>query len=328
VVSNRNASIYCEQLATLIAAGVPLDRALTTLRRNAPSRGLRHMAADLQRRIDQGETLAGAVGAHRRSLPRLMTGFFEIGERTGRLPEVARSLSKYYQDQWELARGTTAQLVPILFYFAICVGVIVIIQYVRSGWDTAVLQRAGEHAAFIIACVVLVALAIKLFQPVRAAIVLVASGLPGLSTIMREYAVSRFALSMQVSFATGLDVRRTIEFSADAMANPVLAPRVRRAARWIDEGLTITEALARAHVFDRETLSLIETGELTGRLVEIMGKIADASRFRAVTAARAGAKVLTILVYVGIILFLAYTVISLYAQHYSGLSEGIDSIGE
>lgn len=328
MISNRNASIYCDQLATLLAAGVPLDRALETLRRNAPSRGLRRMTADFARRIEQGETFAGAVAAHRCRVPRLVVGFFEIGERTGRLPEVARSLSKYYQGQWELARDTMSQLLPIFFYFAICAAAIVFIQYVRSGWNATMLQRAGEHAALAIFGVVLVAVAIKLVPPVRTAFAFVASSLPVLAGIMRHYAVSRFALSMQVSLATGLDVRRTIELSADAMANPVLTPRVRRAAEWLDEDLTIAEALGRTHVFDRETISLFETGELTGRLVETMEKVAEASRFRAVTAARAGAKVLTIVIYVGMILFVAYTIISLYMQHYSGLFELIDSSGE
>ena len=328
MISNRNASIYCHQIATLLAAGVPLDRALMTLSRSAPSRGLRRMTVDLARRIEQGETFAGAVAAHRHRVPRLMLSFFEIGEQTGQLPEVARSLSKYYQDQWELARGTITQLLPILFYFAICAVAIVFIQYVRSGWDASVFQRTGEHVALVIAGIIFVAVAIKLVPTVRTVVVFVASSLPVLSGIMRHYAISRFALSMQVSLATGLDVRRTIELSADAMANPVLAPRVRRAAKWIDENLTIAEALERTHVFGRETISLFETGELTGRLVETMEKVAEASRFRGVTAARAAAKVFTIVIYVGMILFVAYTIISLYVQRYSGLLELIDSAGE
>lgn len=328
VISNRNASLYCEQLATLIGAGVPLDRALTTLTRSAPSRGLRRISSDVKRRINGGETFTQALTAHTRHLPQLMVSFFEVGERAGRLDEVARSLATYYQGQWELARTTTAQLVPTLFYFVMCLAVIVFIQYVRSGWNTAVLARAAEQAAFVAACLALVVLAIKALPPVRAAIVLVASALPFISGVMRQYAVARFTLSMQVALAAGLDVRRAIALSAGAMANPILAPRARRAAKSIDEGLTITQALERTGVFGRDEIGMFEAGELTGRMPETMGHVAVTSRFRATTAARAATKVFTIAVYVAVIVYIGYTVVSMYLQHYSGLFRLLEPGGE
>ncbi len=328
MISYRNASLFCEQLATLLGAGVPLDQALTTLGRSAPSPGLRRITADLKRRINGGETFAGALAAHAGSLPPLMIGLLDVGEHTGRLTEVARSLAAYYEGQWQLARSTTARLLPTLFYLAVCLALIVFIHYVRSGWDTATLARAGENAAFVIACAVLVVAAIKLIAPVRAAVVFVASHVPVVSGIMHHYAVSRFALSMHASLGAGLDVRRAIQLSADAMANPVLGPRARRAARDIDVGLTITEALARTRVFARETIGLIEAGELSGRIVETMEHIAESSRFRAATAARAAMKILTITVYLAVVLFIAYTVISLWAQHYGQVFHLLESGGE
>ena len=61
VISNRNASLYCEQLATLIGGGVPLDRALTTLGRSAPTLGLRRISSDIRRFSISGHvTNAGA----------------------------------------------------------------------------------------------------------------------------------------------------------------------------------------------------------------------------------------------------------------------------
>jgi len=328
MISYRNASLFCEQLATLLGAGVPLDQALTTLGRSAPSPGLRRITADLKRRINAGETFAGALAAHAGSLPPLMIGLLDVGERTGRLTEVARSLAAYYESQWQLVRSTTARLLPTLFYLAVCLALIVFIHYVRSGWDTASLARAGENAAFIVACAVLVYAAIKLIAPVRAAFVFVASHVPVASGIMHHYAVSRFALSMHAALGAGLDVRRAIQLSADAMANPVLGPRARRAARDIDEGLTITEALARTRVFARDTMGLIEAGELSGRIVETMEHIAESSRFRAATAARAATKILTIAVYVAVVLFIAYNVISLWSQHYGRVFDLLESGGE
>lgn len=328
MISYRDASLFCEQLATLLGAGVSLDRSLTTLGRSAPSAGLRRITADLKRRVNAGETFAGALGAHTGFLPPLMVGLLDVGERTGRLAEVARSLAAYYEGQWQLARSTTARLLPTLFYFAICVALIVFIHFVRSGWNVASLQRAGENAGFVVACAVLVFAAIKLIAPVRAAFVLVASHFPVVSRIMHHYAVSRFALSMHASLGAGLDVRRAIQLSADAMANPVLTPRARRAAQDIDKGLTITEALARTRVFARDTIGLIEAGELSGRIVETMEHIAESSRFRAATAARAAMKIFTITLYVAVVLFIAYTIISLWSQHYGQVFDLLESGGE
>ena len=328
MISSRNISLYCEQLATLTEAGVPLNHALTTLSRSATTRGLRRISADVRTRINSGETFAGALSAHTGRLPPLLVNFLEVGERSGRLDRVARSLSKYYKGQWELSRETIMQLLPTLFYFSMCYAVIVFIQYVTSSWNTASLLHSAQSAGFVVACAVLAFLAIKVLSPVRAAIVLVASCLPFVSGIMRQHAISRFTLAMEASLAAGLDVKRAIHLSANAMANPIFAPRVRRAAKGIDQGLTITQALERTHVFGRGTVGLFEAGELSGRIVETMGHVAESSRFRATTAARAAARMFTISVYVAMILYVALKVISLYWESISGLGDIIESVGE
>jgi len=312
VVSSRNIAVYCEQLATLLESGIPLDQALTILGRSAPTRGLRRISTRIKRRINQGETFADAVGEEAAHLPSLLAYFLEVGERSGRLEHVARSLAGYYHGQWEIARSTITGLLPTLFYFSLCYVVIIFIRYVRSGWDDATLIANLEFAGFIVGCIILLGLIVKMVPVVRQGVVAIASVLPVLSGIMRQYALSRFAMALSASLAAGLDVRRAIRLACDAMSNPVFVGSARKAARGIDEGLTIGQALRRIRALTIEDLAFIETGEATGRLVEMLDRLAQSSQFRAVTAARAAAKMFTILIYVAMLIYVALQIIGFY----------------
>jgi general secretion pathway protein F len=315
VVSSRHIAVYCEQLATLLDSGIPLDQALTTLGRSAPTYTLRRASRRIKQRINKGSTFADALADESAHLPSLLAYFLEVGERSGRLEHVARSLSRYYYGQWEIARDTTMGLLPTLLYFALCYAVIIFIRYVTSGWSEATLRANLEFVAFVVACVVLIGLIVKMVPPVRRGVVAIGSVLPVLSGIMRQYALSRFAMAFSASLAAGLDVRRAIRLACKAMANPIFVGSARKAARGIDEGLTISQALRRIRAFTIEDFAFIETGEATGRLVEMLDRLAQSSQFRAVTAARAAAKMFTILVYVIMLVYIATQIIGFYWGH-------------
>jgi type II secretory pathway component PulF len=328
VISSRNIALYCEQLATLLESGVALSNALMTLTRSAPSRSLRRISADLKKRINAGETFTRALAAHRGQVPALLIALLEVGENSGRLERVARSLAKYYTVRWEITRETITQLAPHVFYFFMCYVVMVFIGYVTSGWDNAVLVRIAVDTVFAVACIALVVIAIRSIAPLRSAILVVASCVPPISGIMRQYAVARFALAMSTSLTTGLEIRRAIALSADAMANPLLASSARRAIDGIKQGLTISQALGRANVFEHSHLGLVEAGEVSGRIVETMDQIAEMSRFRATTAARATARISVIVAYVAMLLYVAFGVIGLLHIVVEPMHDLIGGIGE
>jgi len=326
VVATRNAALFCSQLATLVAAGLPLERALATLTRSAPSRGLRRIAAGIRNRINKGDTLTQAVAAYDAHLPRLMAPLLEVGEQTGRLEDALSALASYYDSQWDLKRTTLSHVVPMLVYFAICGALIVFIYYVRAGWSMAWLQRTGENIGFVVAACVLVLLAIKLVPAVRGALVFVGLGVPFVSGIMRQAAISRFALAMQAASGSGLEVRRAITLSANAMANRLLGMRVRRAVKGIDKGLTLTDALDRTRVFTADVIGMFEAGEASGRIAETMGHVAVASRLRATTATRTTLRIFTMLLYLTVLISIAYVIISMYAGQISGIYKQLDSL--
>ena len=327
MISSRNIALYCEQLATLLESGVALTNALTTLTRSAPSRRLCRISDDLKKRINAGETFAGALAAHRGQVPALLVALLEVGENSGRLERVARSLAKYYTARWEITRDTITQLVPHVFYFFMCYVVMLFIGYVTSGWDTRVLIRIAENTVFAAVCIALVVVAIRTIPAVRKAILLVASCVPPLSGIMRQYATARFALAMSTSLTAGLEIRRAIALSADAMANPLLASRARRAIDGIKQGLTISQALRRTNVLEHTHLGLVEAGEVSGRIVETMDQIAEMSRFRATTAARATARIFVIVVYVAMLLYIALGIMGLINTVVAPISDLLGGTG-
>ncbi|MBN1917995.1 MAG: type II secretion system F family protein [Verrucomicrobia bacterium] len=327
MISNRNAALWCSQFATLIGSGVPIDHALGALHKSAPTAGLRRMSANIRRRIEAGETLAQAVAAHRGRLPRLLPILIEVGEQSGRLDEALSTLAAYYDTQWDLTRTAWAHLLPTLVYFALCGVLIVFIRYIHSGWSSDWLEQTAMHIATVAGAIVFVILVIRLAAPIRAGIALIGSVLPVVSGIMRQSAIARFAMALRATLNAGIEIRRAIDLSAEAAANPVFGYRLRRARKHIDKGFTIAQALDRTRVLSADAMAMINTGEQSGRLVDSLGHVAVAARFRATTASRTGLRIFSILVYTALLLYIAYTVVTLWAPHIQGILDLADPSG-
>jgi type IV pilus assembly protein PilC len=252
----------------------------------------------------------------------------EVGEQSGRLDEALSTLAAYYDTQWNLVRTTWSHLLPMLLYFGLCGALIVFINYVQRDWSMTWLRQALTRIGIAAGIIVLVVLAIRLIAPLRTAILVLGSGFPFVSGIMRQSAISRFAMALRATLNAGLEVRRAIDLAAEATANPLLAWRLRRARKRIDNGATIAQALDRTGVFGSDAMSMIETGEQSGRLVDSLGHVAVAARFRATTAARTSLRAFTILIYAGMLLYVGYTVISLWGGYYQRILDIVNPNGD
>ncbi len=317
MVSLKNISHYTTQLATALKSGLPIDRALATLQRSATTRRLRRISKDVKQSINSGHSLTTAFEKYRDYFPPNFVSFINVGETTGHLEEVTSSLADFYQTRYLTIRRMKSSLFIIGFYFFICLCIIVFIEYVRAGWNFSV---AGNRLKTIAIVVVGILIFIQLYRNVRfvrESTLHLLSHFPFVCGIIRKFCVSRFSESMYLGLATGMDVKKTILISAESMGNPYYEQKAKKALKYIDAGDTITTALKKTGIFPELVMGLFDVGEQSGQLAGIMANVADVTGEEAQLAAKILSRIVVITIYVVILFYVAYFIITFWLGYFS-----------
>ena len=200
---------------------------------------------------------------------------------------------------------------------------VVFISYVQAGWDIEVVYHFLKMAAIIIIFFILLPWAfynsVRVF---RIFIQTVFQSIPFLGWTLRKFCLSRFASGMALGLRAGMEIRETIRFSVAAMGSPLLERRALKAIDYIDNGDTIAESLVKTRVFPTLMNHMYETGEQSGRLFEMMERVAVVTQEQAENALGAFIKIFTMLLYLCVLLYFAYMIITFWMGMYGNLPLG------
>lgn len=298
----RRGEVY-DSLATMLDAGVPLVEAVSTVAggQSGRSSSSRRMLLELRETLRGGSTLAEAMRSRPSWYDPAEVAMVEAGQVTGELAEVLRSLGERQHRAGEL----TGKLAAALAYPAIvtCVGLgVVVFLSVKTLPDlVTILHDAGVGVPRLTAGVMafgrglitvgpwaLAAIAIGLFLLVIASAQAKRRGIalagwthrltPG---VVRRAAVAEAMLGLAEMVRTGVPVVDAMRVLTPTFAGPFrgrLGGLLNDAAEQIERGSSLSESLPEGRWFDRELLRLIEIGESSGELPEVLQRVAERQR--------------------------------------------------
>lgn len=294
-IASKDLAIATAELAAMIKAGMPLDRALELLARVAAGEGLRRLLGEALQRVRRGLTLADALGANSSPLPGVYVGAIRAGEQSGRLEETLRHLAEY------MARAQALQdrLVAALTYPAVVVAVAVlsvtlIFTMVVPQFEPVFLS-AGDalpaSARLLLACSHFLA-----DYGAGVAVALVGLGLGSLRLLRRPdnryrlhaavlrmplarrvvvgLETARFASTLATLEGHGVPLEAALASCAAAAGNMVFAQSLRLVAAEVREGGSFGRAVAREELFPDLACELVRLGEETGCLGEMLSQVA------------------------------------------------------
>jgi len=319
-MSLKNIFYYTKHFSTSLNAGLPINRVLDVLARTAPTRQLRTLSSDVKESIGSGSTLAQAFEKHGRILPDFFRNMMRVGERTGRLEEVARSLSSYYEERLSTSRSVKKELYPIVVYFGILMALVVFINWFTGG--AAAVQRFADGLAWVAMAGMVVWAAYYLSRGFRDAAAKMLFHLPFVGRLVTKLCLSRFTEGMRLSSETGLDICSAIKLSSESSGNPAFRKRALRASDYIEKGSSISEALEKTGVFSFEAIQMFIVGEETGKLHEAMGHVSKHAREEALTTLHLALMMGVRAFYVLGILYFAYKIVTSWSKIYGGWLSG------
>ncbi len=312
---------FYQQLAQLTAAGLTLPAALELQRRSPPARGLRPALDVILSELHQGSTFGDAVGAATRSLDPFDVALLRSGEHSGRLPACFQILGEHYETNARLLR----QVISALLYPALLVHLAILLaplpQLVLTGNVAAYLT--GVLGALIPIYLVVAGIAWLTGGTHRgrwqAATEAVLRWVPIFGKARRNLAVARLSSALEALISAGVPILQAWELAGAACGSAALGRAIERWKPLVENGVTPAEALQQSPEFPEVFVSLYHTGEVSGSLDDTLRRLQVLHQEEGSRQMRALAEWTPKLIYFGIVLLVAWQVISFWTGYFSSI---------
>jgi type IV pilus assembly protein PilC len=297
-VSPRALVVFTRQVATLLEAGMPLLRGLRLIREQETNAALRRVVEDLAESIESGSSVGEAMAQHPRVFNRLYLQMVRAGEISGALDLVLRRLA----DLMEKAQRIKHKVISALFYptavllvaaAVLVVLMVFIVPRFKEIFDGLLNGRplpaftqfimslslyAQKH--FLGSALFLVAVAFGIFfggrtRAGRQLVDRLKLALPLLGDLFRKTAVVRFTRTLGTLASNGVPILQALQIVRETAGNVVISRAVQSVHDSVEDGETIAVPLRISGVFPALVVGMVDIGEQTGALPEMLSKIAD-----------------------------------------------------
>jgi general secretion pathway protein F len=296
VFSANALSVWTRQLAGLVSSGLPLERALASLRTEADREAERNLVARLRAEVNSGSTFAKALAEHPREFSTIYIAVIGAGEQSGQLAVVLEHLAQDLEDQQNLhAKLLGAALYPAIVS-AVALGIVLFLMAYVVPQVASVF--AGSKKALPFLTVVMLALSDMVRQYGGLVLVIGAVGifaarqalktpalryrfdaawltLPIIGKLSRSFNAARFASTLAMLAAAGVPILKALQAAADTLSNHALRQDAQDALVAVREGAPLASALAQKKRFPGLLSMFARLGEQTGQLPLMLQRAAN-----------------------------------------------------
>jgi len=349
-VKSKTLTTFTRQLATLVDAGLPLLRGLRVLEKQEKNVTLKGILAELAVSIEGGSTFSEALAQHPKVFNRLFVNMVKAGELGGVLEVVLNRLSEFM----EKAQKIRGKVIAAMFYPCAVMVVAVVIMavlmvYVIPQFESvfAGMLEGAQLPAFT-RLVLGMSRAIKDHFLYTLAATAVVVGLfiwakstkagrkiwdkfklkvPVVGPVVSKVAISRFTRTLGTLVSSGVPILQALTIVKETSGNVIVGNAVSGVHESVKEGETITAPLEASGVFPPMVISMVDVGEQTGALPEMLLKIADNYDEEVDNAVSAMTSLLEPIMIVILAVIVGSIVIAMFLPLIA-LMNGIDSTGK
>jgi len=288
--------VFSRQLATMVDAGIPLVGALDALQDQMESKGFKSVVKRVRDNVEGGLSLSEALSKQ----PNVFSAFFinmvRAGESSGNLDEILDRVAIYMEKTIALIRKVKSSLIypAVVVIMAIVITTFLIVKVVptfESIFATigvslplpTLILISISHIVRRWLLLVIIALFISIFLLSRA--IKTDRGrlifdklllkIPAIGPLLRKVAIARFARTLSTLQKSGVSILTALEIVGKTSGNKVIEEAVLHTKMSIKEGESIAQPLSASKVFPPMVTRMISVGEQTGKLEEMLGKVAD-----------------------------------------------------
>lgn len=295
-ITGREVQLFTEQLATLLQAGLELDRGLEILTQLASNPKFRTVLAGVRQHVRGGSTFAGALGRYPAVFSRFYVSMVNAGEAGGALELILARLAQFLARIQELKEFLVSSLIyPCFLVLAGGGAISVLLLWVIPRFST-IFEQTGQSLPLPTQILLTMSqLLTSYWWTILGLGVLAAVGvrqalaseqgrllwhrwkldLPLLGPILQRAEVARFCQTMGTLITSGVPVLQALAIVKGTVGNEVMARAMDPIAQGIKKGAGVAAPLAASGVFPPLAVHMITVGEETGRLEEMLMRVAE-----------------------------------------------------
>jgi general secretion pathway protein F len=288
-------AVWTRTTATMLGAGVPLDRALAFTGAHTGHTGLTEAVREVRRSVQGGSSLADALARYPRFFDALFVATVAAGESTGALDAIFERLSDHLEESAELrSQVLSALLYPAIMAVVASLGVVILLGFViprfadilsdaggRLPWTTMLLLKTSVVVTefwwcwLVLAAALVYAIPAALARPdLRRRWHAWRLAFPWAGDFERKYLTARFARTLGLLLRSGVPVLPALRIARASAPNLVFQDGVDQAAAAVSEGSALAPALA--GTLPPLALQMVAVGEESGQLEGLCLRVADA----------------------------------------------------
>jgi type IV pilus assembly protein PilC len=295
-VNQKRIAVFTRQFSVMLDAGLPLVQCLEILGEQEENKKFQEIINKVRSDVESGSSLHEAMRKHPPAFDDLYVNMVAAGEAGGILDVILQRLSTYMEKAVKLK----AQVKSAMIYPSTIIAIAVIVVWVilwkvipvfaqlfaGLGGDLPFLTKSvvaaskfvGRFSIPIIVVLLVVFFALRAYYKThrgRRVIDGVVLKIPVLGMLLRKIAVARFCRTLSTLTASGVPILDGLEITAKTAGNSIIEDAIMAVRRSVEEGRTISDPLRETKVFPPMVVQMINVGEQTGALDQMLSKIAD-----------------------------------------------------
>ncbi len=290
--------IFTRQLATLIDAGLPLLRGLTVLSKQERDLVLKGTINHLADAVQGGSTFSESLAQHPKIFNKLYINMVKAGELGGVLELVLNRLAEFQEKAQKIKNKVVSAMAYPVIVLVIAIAIMgFLLVFIVPKFEAIFKDMLGgkplpaltqfvvgssnlvkDHILIIIGVIVVVTVGYKLYAKTAGGrIVLDRLKLkaPLIGDLTRKSSISRFTRTLGTLVTSGVPILQALNITKETAGNSVIADAIAKVHDAVKEGESIVAPLEASGVFPPMVISMIDVGEETGQLPEMLLKIAE-----------------------------------------------------
>jgi type IV pilus assembly protein PilC len=291
-------TIFTRQLATLIDAGLPLLRSLNTLSKQERNVVMRNTMASLATSVESGSTFSEALAQHPNIFTKLYVNMVKAGELGGVLEIVLTRLAEFQEKSQKIkGKVISAMVYPLV---VLCIAMVILTfllifivpQFQKIFADALPGQTLPGITLFVIALsnifvhewylifgfIAAVIIGYKVFAATPTGAVIldrIFLKLPIFGDLLSKTAISRFSRTLGTLISSGVPILQALNITRETAGNYVVANAISKIHDSVKEGESVVGPMESSGVFPPMVTSMVQVGEETGQLPDMLVKVAD-----------------------------------------------------
>lgn len=294
-IGMKDLSVLCKQFATMLNAGITIVKSLDVLYQQQEKQKLKNILLKVYEQVQVGKSLSKALAGTDGAFPQFMISMVESGEMSGSIDQIMERLSVHYEKQMKLKNKVTSAMVyPILLVvvgFAVVLGLFIFVMPNLMGMfgdpeDLPALTRALMAMSnfmqsswyLIIIFIVALILIFGVFRNTKAVKRLsdrIKLYTPIVGKLYAVVVAANFCRTMCSVFSSGMSLLTSLELTTNVINNSVMNEKMTEVLEEIRAGGSLSAALHKTGLFPQMMVTMINVGEESGALDEILEKTAD-----------------------------------------------------